>query len=150
METRVRGQAKAKGPLKYLRVLTDINNSYDDLYHTLEERIHCGLVNRARASGATKAAVAQASVLRSIEYAAVWANWSLGGLSETQQAIHRSTQDGSLEYAEPPSSGAFFKYFTADKARLELREKETQKASNSETRPTQRHSKAATSREQRS
>ena len=76
METRVRGQAKKEGPLKYLGVLTDINISYEDLYHALEEQIaqHCGLVNRARASGATKAAVAQASVLRSIKYAAVWAN----------------------------------------------------------------------------
>jgi hypothetical protein len=75
-ETRVRGHENEDGPLKYLGVLTDLNNSYDDLYHSLEERIaqHCGLVNRARASGATKATVAQASVLRSIEYAAVWAN----------------------------------------------------------------------------
>ena len=73
VETRVRGQVKKEGPLKYLGVLTDINNSYEDLYHSLEDRIaqHCGLVNRARASGATKATVAQASVLRSIEYAAV-------------------------------------------------------------------------------
>ena len=80
METRVRGQANEEGPLKYLGVLTDMNNSYNDVYHSLEEQIaqHCGLVHRARASGATKATVAQASVLRSIEYAAVWANWSLG------------------------------------------------------------------------
>ena len=57
VETRVRGQAKEEGPLKYLGVLTDINNSYDDLYHSLEERIaqQCGLDNQARASGATKA-----------------------------------------------------------------------------------------------
>jgi hypothetical protein len=81
VETKVRGHTKDDGPLKYLGVLTDLNNSYEDLYHSLEERIaqHCGLVTRARASGVTKATVAQASVLRSIEYAAVWANWTLEG-----------------------------------------------------------------------
>ena len=78
-ETKVRGHILEDGPLKYLGVLANINNSYEDLYQALEGRVaqHCGLVNRARASGVTKATVAQASVLRSIEYAAVWANWSL-------------------------------------------------------------------------
>jgi hypothetical protein len=78
VETRVRGYIQEDGPLKYLGVLVDINNSYEDLYQALEDRVaqYCGLVNRARASGVTKATVVQASVLRSIDYAAVWANWS--------------------------------------------------------------------------
>ena len=69
----MRGHILEDGPLKYLGVLANINNSYDDLYQALEGRVaqHCGLGNRARASGVTKATVAQASVLRSIEYAAV-------------------------------------------------------------------------------
>jgi hypothetical protein len=73
VETRVRGHAIKDGPLKYLGVLTDLNNSDNNLYHSFEERIaqHCGQVNRARALGATKATVAQASVLRSVEYVAV-------------------------------------------------------------------------------
>ena len=75
----MRGHILEDGPLKYLGVLANINNSYDDLYQALEGRVaqYCELVNRATASGVTKATVAQASVLRSIEYAAVWENWSL-------------------------------------------------------------------------
>ena len=69
-ETRVRGHIQVDGPLKYLGVLANINNSYKDLYQALESRVaqYCGLVDRARASGVIKATVAQASVLRSIEY----------------------------------------------------------------------------------
>ena len=72
-ETRVRGHIQEDGPLKYLGVLANLNNSYEDLYQALEGRVaqYCGLVNRARAPGVTKATVAQASVLWSIEYAAV-------------------------------------------------------------------------------
>jgi hypothetical protein len=52
VETRVRGQVQEDGPLKYLGVLANINNSYEDLYHALEGRVaqYCGLINRARAS----------------------------------------------------------------------------------------------------
>ena len=59
-ETRVRGHIQEDGPLKYLGVLANINNSYKDLYQTLESRVaqYCGLVNKARASGVTKATVA--------------------------------------------------------------------------------------------
>ena len=59
-ETKVRGHILEDGPLKYLELLANINNSYDDLYQALEGRVaqHFGVVNRARSSGVTKATVA--------------------------------------------------------------------------------------------
>ena len=35
VETKVRGHTQADGPLKYLGVLANLNNSYEDLYYTL-------------------------------------------------------------------------------------------------------------------
>ena len=110
VETRVRGHIQDDGPLKYLGVLANINNSYEDLYRALECRVaqYCGLVNQARASRVTKATVAQASVLRSIEYAAVWANWSLEKYRKLDGLFKDLLKNSCEEHAYPPCLSAVY------------------------------------------
>ena len=120
--TEVKGHSEEAGPLKYLGVLTNMDNSYLNLHQVLSQKIaqHCALVGRARASGETKAVVAQASVLKSIEYAAVWANWSLAEYRKLDVLFSNLLKDAARNMRSHPNLALYMSRETMGQGFLRL------------------------------